>query len=61
MDNVKNEIAREPYEPPMVEDIPLRAEEQVLAACKQPGQPGPQSGGGPGSCNNISCSTPSAS
>lgn len=60
MDNVKNET-REPYEPPVVEDIPLRAEEQVLAGCKQAGIPGPQSGGGPGSCADPSCQFPGAS
>ena len=25
---------REPYEPPMVEDVPLAPEERLLAACK---------------------------
>jgi hypothetical protein len=33
MDDVKVE-AREPYEQPTVEDVPLRAEEQVLQNCK---------------------------
>lgn len=38
MDNVN---AREPYEPPVVEDIPLKSDEQVLAGCKGPGHNGP--------------------
>jgi hypothetical protein len=33
MDNV-SKIAREPYEAPLVEDIPLRPEDQVLVTCK---------------------------
>jgi hypothetical protein len=61
MDNVKNELAREPYEAPVIEDIPLRAEEQVLAGCKQPGGVGPQSGGGPISCSDPSCQFPGVS
>jgi hypothetical protein len=28
------EPEREPYEPPMIEDIPLQPEETVLAGCK---------------------------
>jgi hypothetical protein len=32
--------AREPYQPPMIEDVPLRTDEQVLAGCKGPGLPG---------------------
>ncbi|HEX9104192.1 MAG TPA: hypothetical protein VF997_18395 [Polyangia bacterium] len=35
------EKVREPYEPPIVEDVPLRAEEQVLAGCKGPRHNGP--------------------
>ncbi|MCU1277535.1 MAG: hypothetical protein JWM53_1081 [bacterium] len=46
MDNVQNE--REPYEPPTVEDVPVRAEEQVLAGCKVAGQGGPNTF--PGTC-----------
>jgi hypothetical protein len=36
MDEVSDETAREPYEAPTIEDIPLRAEEQLLAGCKTP-------------------------
>jgi hypothetical protein len=32
----------EPYEPPTIEDIPVRAEEQLLANCKTPTHGGPQ-------------------
>jgi hypothetical protein len=32
---------REPYQPPVIEDVPLRTEEQVLAGCKGPGHSGP--------------------
>ena len=57
MDNVKNE-ALEPYEPPIIEDVPIRAEEQLLAGCKQANfQPSPISGGAP--C--FLCMTPGAS
>ena len=34
--------AREPYEPPAVEDVPFRSEEQVLAGCKGGRHAGPQ-------------------
>lgn len=34
MDNQKTTAQREPYEPPTVEDVPLRPEEMVLAGCK---------------------------
>jgi len=36
MDNDPNnkQAVREAYEPPIVEDIPVRADEQVLAGCK---------------------------
>lgn len=45
MDNVKNETAREAYEAPTIEDMPLRPEEQLLAGCKQANfQPSPTSG-----------------
>jgi hypothetical protein len=58
MDDLNQTKAREPYEPPMIEDVPVRAEEQILAGCKQLG------GNGLGAffgCNLVSCSTPSAS
>lgn len=46
MDKVKNEIERESYEPPTIEDMPLRPDEQLLAGCKQANfQPSPVSGG----------------
>jgi hypothetical protein len=44
MDNVKNETALEPYEAPTIEDIPLHAEEQLLAGCKIPPLGGPGTG-----------------
>jgi hypothetical protein len=58
MDNVKNETSREPYEPPVIEDVPVRAEEQLLAGCKQITTAGPAAFfcGAP-----TPCSTPSAS
>ncbi len=31
-----NDKTREPYEPPTVEDVPFRLDEQVLAGCKGP-------------------------
>lgn len=46
MDSVKNESDREPYEAPTIEDMPVRPEEQLLAACKVSNfQPSPGSGG----------------
>ena len=33
-EQIKREGVKEPYEPPVVEDIPLHAEETVLAGCK---------------------------
>ncbi len=38
MNDVKNVIELEPYEAPTIEDMPVRAEEQLLAGCKQPFQ-----------------------
>ncbi|MDB4971516.1 MAG: hypothetical protein JWN44_7205 [Myxococcales bacterium] len=57
MDKLTNESAREPYEAPAIEDIPLRGEEQLLAGCKQPGQNSPSSAGN--FCNV--CMVPGAS
>ncbi len=53
MDDVKDAGGREPYEAPTVEDVPVRAEEQMLAGCKTP------TGGGPGAffCAQTSCSS----
>ncbi len=42
--------AREPYEAPTVEDVPVRAEEQLLRGCKQPG------GAGVGNPRPFGCS-----
>ena len=42
-----NQIVREDYEPPVVEDIPLRAGETMLAGCKTVG------GAGPGRAQNF--------
>ena len=36
-----SQIVREDYEPPSVEDIPLRAGETLLAGCKTNGGAGP--------------------
>ncbi|MCU1384206.1 MAG: hypothetical protein JWL71_2903 [Acidobacteria bacterium] len=48
MDNqIKTGSAREPYEPPAIEDIPLRPEEQLLAGCKTPTGGSQVSGGNP--------------
>jgi hypothetical protein len=58
MEKISDGTAREPYEAPVIEDIPLRAEEQLLAGCKQVGlTPSPINGGNP--C--FACSVPSAS
>lgn len=46
MDNRIADDTREPYEPPTVEDVPLRAGEQVLGGCKHPTGPSPGRGGG---------------
>ena len=40
MGDVKNDVEREPYEAPAIEDIPLRAEEQSIRGCKQGGGSG---------------------
>ena len=49
MAEVTNEVAREPYEAPAIEDIPLRPDEQVLKGCKQPSGSG-QGVGRPTGC-----------
>ena len=42
MPNDQNEsIVREDYEPPFVEDVPLRSSETLLAGCKTVGGAGP--------------------
>lgn len=46
MDNqTDSQIVREDYEPPAVEDMPLRAGENLLAGCKTVGGAGPGRGG----------------
>jgi hypothetical protein len=55
MDDAIKPTIREPYEPPTVEDVPVRAEEQLLAGCK--GGTGP--GASPIFC--FSCMAPAAS
>jgi hypothetical protein len=40
MDDANKGTIREPYEPPTVEDVPVRAEEQLLAGCKTGTSPG---------------------
>jgi hypothetical protein len=55
MDKVQNENTREPYEAPVVEDVPLHPEEVMLAGCKVAIGPSPSSGGQPcafGTCVN---------
>lgn len=42
MDSANQQPVREPYEAPMIEDVPVRSDEQLLAGCKVP------AGGGPG-------------
>jgi hypothetical protein len=58
MDQPRANQIREEYEPPVVEDIPLHAEEQLLVGCKTP------FGGTPGRAptfNCGACSRPTAS
>lgn len=55
MDDPKDLTIREPYEAPMVEDVPIRPEEQLLAACKT------LAGGGTDPTFCANCSTPTAS
>jgi hypothetical protein len=50
---------REPYEPPVIEDIPLHPREQVLAGCKTAGGFGTLRDGG--SCDSRACRRPGAS
>lgn len=58
MSEIKDAMTREPYEAPVVEDLPLHTNEQVLATCKIGSVGGPQTlgcfrvTGGP--CNNTS-------
>jgi hypothetical protein len=60
MDNqIKSDIAQEPYEAPVVEDIVLHPEEQMLAGCKSPIGPSPTSAGNP--CTIGACVTATAS
>ena len=55
-----NQIVREDYEPPAVEDIPLRASENLLAGCKTTSGAGTgRAGSGFHLCG--ACVTPSAS
>jgi len=56
MDKSEPRTIREPYEPPTVEDVPIRAEEQLLAGCKPPGV-----GGGFDPLFCIACSLPANS
>ncbi len=61
MDNQQDsQIVREDYEPPAVEDIPLRANENLLAGCKTAGGAG-TGRGGTGFHLCAACVTPSAS
>jgi hypothetical protein len=54
MDDVKNETLREAYEAPMIEDVPLRAEERILMNCKTT-NPGGGLGGASSSCSLAGC------
>ena len=56
MHKIANET--EPYETPTIEDIPLRAEEQILAGCKTVSGPSP---GPAGQDCFVTCVSPSAS
>lgn len=59
MDDDETATPREPYEPPVIEDVPLRADEQLLAGCKQARTAGPGSffcGSGARPCVNASAS-----
>jgi hypothetical protein len=47
---------REPYEAPTIEDVPVRADEQILIACKVAGV-----GGGQDPVFCFTCSSPTAS
>ena len=58
MDQPRLNQIREDYEPPVVEDIPLHAEEQLLVGCKT------QTGAGLGRAPTFqcgACSRPTAS
>ncbi|MCU1277618.1 MAG: hypothetical protein JWM53_1164 [bacterium] len=44
MHNVQDGTTRETYEPPTVEDVPIRPEEQLLASCKTNFAPGVDTG-----------------
>jgi hypothetical protein len=46
MDNRTTDATREQYEPPTIEDVPLRAEERVLAGCKRGSVPSGGASGG---------------
>jgi hypothetical protein len=60
MDSIRDESARETYEAPTIEDMPVRAEEQLLAGCKQANaQPAPGRAGPLNFCFN--CVTESSS
>jgi hypothetical protein len=49
MDQSRPDQVREEYEPPVVEDIPLHAEEQLLVGCKT------AFGGSPGRAPQFTC------
>lgn len=53
--------AREPYDPPTIEDVPLRAEEQILRGCKQPGGAGVGIPRPTGCSASANCVTPGPS
>jgi hypothetical protein len=48
-----------PYEPPTIEDVPIRPDEQVLAGCKTSTSQSP--GPTPSNCTFTSCVTPGTS
>ncbi len=59
MDQSRANEIREDYEQPVVEDIPLHAEEQLLVGCKQQGSGGPGRATQGNQCG--ACSRPTAS
>lgn len=55
MDNRVTNATREPYEPPTIEDVPLRADEQVLQGCKKAQTPSGGVNTGFSDCISAGC------
>ena len=60
MDSLITDAAHEPYEPPTIEDVPLRADEQVLGGCKTTSGPSPGREGSAFGCGG-GCKNPGTS